>query len=102
MPPHEIDWFGAGYAVAKGATATDDDYPPLNDMEPQREWLAGFGAGWVECTDGDFDVMLSTLLGDGSGGESIDEALERALEGRADLLRQLRTHGEGSASRTLH
>jgi predicted RNase H-like HicB family nuclease len=102
MPPHEFGWFGAGYAVAKGGTAPDDYYPPLNDMQAQREWLGGFGAGWVECSDGDFDVMLSTLLGDGSVGESIDDALARALEGRADLLRQLRAHGEGRAPRTLH
>jgi hypothetical protein len=56
----------------------------------------------VECTDGDLDVMLATLFGDGSAGETIDDALARALEGRADLLRQLRAHGEGRAPRTLH
>ncbi|SDX54729.1 hypothetical protein [Thiocapsa roseopersicina] len=102
MPPHEIGWFGAGYAVAKGGTAPDDYYPPLNDLDAQREWLGGFGAGWVECTDGDLDVMLATLFGDGSAGETIDDALEQALEGRAALLRQLRAHGEGRAHRTLH
>jgi hypothetical protein len=100
MPPHEIGWFGAGYAVAKGGTAPDDYYPPLNDMEAQREWLGGFGAGWVECPDE--EAIESILFGDGSAGESIDGALARVLEGRADLLRQLRTHGEGRASRTLH
>jgi hypothetical protein len=51
MPSHEFGWFGAGYAVAKGGTAPDDYYPPLNDLEAQREWLGGFGAGWVECPD---------------------------------------------------
>ena len=100
MPPHEIGWFGAGYAVAKGGSAPDDYYPPLNDLEAQREWLGGFGAGWVECPD---DAAIESILfGDGSSGESIDEALARALEGRADLLRQLRTHEEGRAHRTLH
>lgn len=100
MSTHEIGWFGAGYAVAKGGTAPDDYYPPLNDMEAQREWLGGFGAGWVECPDE--EAIESILFGDGSSGESIDEALARALEGRADLLRQLRTHEEGRAHRTLH
>jgi hypothetical protein len=100
MPSHEFGWFGAGYAVAKGGTAPDDYYPPLNDLEAQREWLGGFGAGWVECPDE--EAIESILFGDGSTGESIDEALARALEGRADLLRQLRTHGEGRAHRTLH
>jgi hypothetical protein len=100
MPSHDIDWFGAGYAVAKGGTARDDYYPPLNDMEAQREWLVGFIAGWVECPDD--EAIESILYGDGTGGESADMALARALEGRADLLRQLRAHGEGRASRTLH
>jgi hypothetical protein len=100
MPPHEIGWFGAGYAVAKGGTAPDDYYPPLNDLEAQREWLGGFGAGWGECPDE--EAIESILFGDGSGGESIHEALARALEGRSDLLRQLRMHAEGRAHRTLH
>ena len=100
MVPHEFGWFGAGYAVAKGGTAPDDYYPPLNDMEAQHEWLGGFGAGWVECPDE--EAIMSILFGDASAGESIDEALARALEGRADLLRQLRAHGEGRASRTLN
>lgn len=72
MVPHEFGWFGAGYAVAKGGTAPDDYYPPLNDMEAQHEWLGGFGAGWVECPDE--EAIASILFGDGSGGESIDEA----------------------------
>ena len=47
----DFGWFGAGYAVAKGGTDDPDFYPPLNDMEAQREWLGGFGAGWAECPD---------------------------------------------------
>jgi hypothetical protein len=100
MPPQDIDWFGAGYVVAKVGTAADDFYPPLNDLEAQREWLGGFIAGWVECPDD--AAIASILFGDGNGGESIDEALARAMEGRADLLRQLRGHGAGRASDTLH
>ncbi|WP_296811071.1 hypothetical protein [Thiocapsa sp.] len=64
--------------------------------------LPCFGAGWVECIDGDLDILLAALFGDGSAGETIDDALEQALEGRAELLRQLRTQGEGRAHRTLH
>lgn len=96
----DFGWFGAGYAVAKGGTDDDDFYPPLNDMEAQREWLGGFGAGWAECPD---DAALGSILdGDGTGGESVGEALARALEGRPELMRQLRAHGEGRASQTRH
>ena len=79
----DFGWFGAGYAVAKGGTDDPDFYPPLNDMEAQREWLGGFGAGWVECPDD--EATDSILYGDGMGGESVHEALARALEGRAEL-----------------
>jgi hypothetical protein len=96
----DFGWFGAGYAVAKGGTDDDDFYPPLNDMEAQREWLGGFGAGWAECPD--IEATESILYGDGMGGESVHEALARALEGREALLRQLLAHGEGRASRTVH
>jgi hypothetical protein len=96
----DFGWFGAGYAVAKGGTDDPDFYPPLNDMEAQREWLGGFGAGWAECPD--IEATDSILFGDGTGGESVDEALARALEGRAELLRQLRAYGEERASRTVH
>jgi hypothetical protein len=96
----EFGWFGAGWAVFKGGTDDDDYYPPLNDMEAQREWLGGFGAAWVECPD--VEAMDSILNGDGTGGESLDQVLADALEGRPDLLRQLRAHGEGRASQTRH
>lgn len=96
----EFGWFGAGWAVFKGGTDDDDFYPPLNDMEAQREWLGGFGAAWVECPDD--DAIKSILHGDGMGGQSVDEALAQALEGRPELLRQLRAHGEGRASQTRH
>jgi hypothetical protein len=32
----------------------------------------------------------------------VDEALAKVLDGRSDLLRQLRAHGLGRANRSLH
>lgn len=86
----DFGWFGAGYAVFKGGTQDPDFYPPLNDMEAQRQWLGGFGAAWAECPDE--EAIESILYGDGSGGETVGEALAEALEGREDLLRQLWSH----------
>ena len=99
-PPDDIGWFGAGYAVAKCGNVPEGWYPPLNDMVAQIEWLAGFGAGWVECPDG--EAMDSILNGDGMGGESVEDALARALEERPVLALQLRAHGEGRANHTRH
>jgi hypothetical protein len=73
---------------------------PLNDMEAQGEWLGGFDAAWVECPDD--EAIASILEGDGMGGESVDQALARALKGRPELLRQLRALGEGRASQMVH
>jgi hypothetical protein len=96
----EFGWFGAGWAVFKGGTKDPDFYPPLNDMEAQRWWLGGFGAAWSEYPDD--EAMDSILYSDGMGGESVDEALARALEGRGELLRQLWAHGSGRSSRMIH
>jgi len=67
------DWFDVGWDA-------------FNDMEAQRAWLGGFGAAWAEASEED---------------ASIDEALVRALDGRAELLRQLRSHREGWGNRTV-
>jgi len=96
----DFGWFGAGYAVFKSGTQDPDFYPPLNDMEAQRQWVDGFGAAWVECPDD--EAVESILFGDGTGGESIGEALVRALEGRDQLLRQLRAYGKEHASDYVH
>jgi hypothetical protein len=98
--PEETDWFGKGWAVYKGDIHDDAFFPPLNDMEAQRWWLEGFGAAWTEYPDD--EAMDSILYGDGMGGESVDEALSRALEGRGELLRQLRAHGSGRGCRMVH
>ena len=96
----DFGWFGAAWAVFKGGTKDSDFYPPLNDMAAQREWLGGFGAGWAECPDE--EAIESILHGDGRGGESVDQALARALKGRGELLMQLRAHHADRTNRTLH
>jgi hypothetical protein len=83
----EIDyWFEAGWAVFKEERWDADFFPPLNDMEAQRAWLGGFGAAWASGPD---------------AAGSVDEALVRALAGRAALLRQLRSHRAGWGSRAV-
>lgn len=96
----DFAWYGAGWAVFKGGVTDPDFYPPLNDMEAQREWLGGFGAAWVDYPD---DAAIDSILaGDGMGGESVDQALARAMEGHPELLRQLRSHRLDWGNRTLH
>ena len=41
------DWFDIGWAMFEGGLCRDVGLPPLNDMEAQRWWLAGFGAAWA-------------------------------------------------------
>lgn len=96
----DFGWYGAGYAVCLGGTADPDFYPPLNDLEAQGEWLAGFEAAWCDCPDA--EAIRSVLFGDGMGGESLETALGRALEGRLELLGQVRAHRAGLSSRRLH
>ena len=96
----EFGWFGAGWAVFKGGTKDTDYYPPLNDMEAQRAWLGGFGAAYAEYPDD--EAIRSTLHGDGTGGESLNSLLTKALEGRACLLEQLRAHHASRASHAVH
>jgi hypothetical protein len=83
----EIGWYAAGWAVFSRGVRDSEFYPPLNEIEAQREWLGGFGAAWVSDSD---------------DGESVDEALVRVMEGRDELLRQLRSHRAGWGSREVH
>ena len=85
------DWFDVGWDAYGGDAAAQ--LPPLHDMEAQRAWLGGFGAAWAE--DLEDAVIASVLQGDGMDGESVEEALVRALVGREELLRQSRSHRAG-------
>lgn len=85
--PAESDWFDIGWAVYRKDLRNDANFPPLNDMQAQRWWLGGFAAAWAE------NVTVE--------GESVDLALVRALAGKEDLLRQLRSYRKGWGSRTL-
>ncbi len=86
----ETDWFEVGRTVFKEDVRDPDSFPPLHDMEAQRQWLGGFGAAWAEAPNDD------------GSGESVNEALVRALEGKEDLLPQLRSHASRAGSRTVH
>jgi hypothetical protein len=83
----KVDWFDVGWTACKDNACDPEFLPPLNDIEAQRAWLGGFGAAWAEALE---------------DRESVDEALAQALEGREELLRQLRSHASGRSSRTVH
>jgi hypothetical protein len=83
----KMDWFGAGWAVYQEDVRDPEYFPPLGDRDAQRQWLGGFGAAWAS------DIATK---------ESVDDAISKALEGRAELLRQLRSHTSGKGVRTLH
>jgi hypothetical protein len=94
-----VDWFDAGWAVFASGLRDPAFFPPLNDMEAQRQWLGGFGAAWAEAPD--VQALAAIPNGEPRNGESLDAALVRVLTGRGELLRQLRAHGAGRASRTV-
>lgn len=83
----EIGWYAAGWAVFSRGVREPEFFPPLNDIEAQREWLGGFGAAWVSDADDE---------------ESVDESLVRVMEGKEEFLRQLRSHRAGWGSREVH
>ena len=82
-----IDWLDAGWTVYKEGIRDPEFFPPLGDRDAQRRWLGGFGAAWVSDLD---------------DAGSVVDALARVLEGRGELLRQLRSHTSGERLRTLH
>ncbi|MCP4993508.1 MAG: hypothetical protein GY934_06955 [Gammaproteobacteria bacterium] len=97
MSDKDFGWFGAGWAVYKGDVKDIDFFPPLGDIQAQREWLGGFGAAWAEYPD---EVAMKSILdGDGMGGESVRATLAKTLEGKTELLRQLLAHSNGNQTR---
>jgi hypothetical protein len=93
-------WFDRGWDVYEGARE-QHYYPPLNDMQAQRWWLGGFGAAWAVAP---FEMPPDKLVdSDALNLSNVEKALLVALEGRADLLRQLRAHGSlTTSSQRLH
>jgi hypothetical protein len=92
-PTTPADWFALGSAVFEGRAAGPDDYPPLNDRQAQRGWLAGFGASWIEAAerhDRDPARHPPTL--------DLWTHLTRTLTGCPDLLRQLGAYRRGAQS----
>lgn len=85
-----VDWLGAGWA-AFHFPVHPKSFPPLDDHEAQHAWLTGFIAAWAECPG---SVRREGVhWGVGLCGRSIAAALEAALAGRAELLRQLEAFG---------
>ena len=80
------DWFDIGWAMFEGGMRPKMGLPPLNDMDAQRWWLAGFGAAWA--------ASRTTA--------PVDDALLVALRGHYELLRQLRSHRPRWGSSRLH
>ena len=85
--PAVINWIDAGWAVYKEGVRDSRFFPSLGDMDAQRQWLGGFGAAWASSLE---------------DKESVMDALTRVLEGRGELLRQLRSHTSGKGVQTLH
>ncbi|NVZ10559.1 histidine kinase [Allochromatium humboldtianum] len=92
-PTTPEDWFALGSAVFEGRAARLDRYPPLNDMQAQRGWLAGFSASWMEASerhDRDPARYPPTL--------DLWAHLTLTLTGCPDLLRQLGAYRRGAQS----
>jgi hypothetical protein len=83
----KTDWLDVGWAVYKEGVRDPEFFPPLGDRDTQRAWLGGFSSAWASDLDTE---------------ESVDEVLALALDGRAELLRQLRSHAGAEGSQTLH
>lgn len=87
----------AGSAVFDGVTEDPASYPPLNDRQAQRAWLAGFLVSWYEW----LDRQAADASAD-SSATTFDTHLSDALRDRPELLRQLRSDRLGSQSGSEH
>jgi hypothetical protein len=82
----DFDWFGAGWA-AFHFPVHPESFPPLDDRDAQRAWLAGFGAAWAECPD--LTRRAHAAGAAGACGRTVTAALGAVLAGRTELHRQL-------------
>lgn len=89
-------WIGSalGRRSSRAAPSMTPFFPRLDDQDAQRQWLAGFGAAWVECPEA--AATAAILGGDWRGGESVEDALMRALATPPELLRQLWPHRDNA------
>lgn len=79
-----LSWFEAGSGIFDGVIDDPSCYPPLDDRDVQRAWLAGFAGAWAELTtfapaDPSEDPRQRPVL----------EVLAERLANRPELLRQL-------------
>jgi hypothetical protein len=94
----DFDWFGAGWS-AFHFPVHPDAFPPLDDREAQRAWLAGFGAAWAECPEA--AQRENTRSRFWLCERTVTAALKAVLAGRTELLRQLQLIGM-AATPTWH
>ncbi|EXJ13575.1 hypothetical protein [Imhoffiella purpurea] len=87
----EISWFEAGSGIFDGIIDDSSCFPPLDDREIQREWLAGFAGTWAELTS----HPPASLIPDPRRDPVID-VLKRVLADRPELLEQLLAIGSKS------
>lgn len=95
----DLDWFDAGNGVFEHVLVGPGVYPPLDDLEAQRQWLAGYAAG----RDG-FQRAIDTsasAAGDPRRG-TLHEVLRRQLADQPELLRQLLARLAEDSERGTH
>lgn len=77
-----LTWFDRGSAMFDGILDDPDGFPPLNDRESQRAWLAGFGGAWAELPE-------DPERADDPRNTPLLDVLSHRLADRPELLAQL-------------
>ena len=75
----KLEWFDAGSAVFEGMTEDPASFPPLNDRQIQRAWLAGFLVSWYEWLD-----RQGLPLPDEQESATLDDRLNQTLRDRPE------------------